>query len=246
MPVEFCADLHIHTCLSPCAELSMTPRDIVEKAASLGINVMAVCDHNSVENVAVTKDLAKKKGINAIAGMEINSSEEVHILGLFPDMDNAMKIQEIVYRNLQPGKNDEDVFGMQVVVNEINEVMEFNERLLIGATSLSVNTIVELIHECKGLAVASHIDRDGFGIIGQLGFIPAELDFDALEISRRITREEAVMKFGAYRHIPWISSSDAHRLMDIGSRTTRLLMYHSTFEELGLALKGVEGRKVIF
>lgn len=246
MPVEFCADLHIHTCLSPCAELSMTPRDIVEKAASLGINVMAVCDHNSVENVAVTKDLAKKKGINAIAGMEINSSEEVHILGLFPDMENAMKIQEIVYRNLQPGKNDEDVFGMQVVVNEINEVMEFNERLLIGATSLSVNTIVELIHECKGLAVASHIDRDGFGIIGQLGFIPAELDFDALEISRRITREEAVMKFGAYRHIPWISSSDAHRLVDIGSRTTRLLMYHSTFEELGLALKGVEGRKVIF
>jgi hypothetical protein len=136
--------------------------------------------------------------------------------------------------------------GMQVVVNEINEVMEFNERLLIGATSLSVNTIVELIHGCKGLAVASHIDRDGFGIIGQLGFIPAELDFDALEISRRITREEAVMKFGAYRHIPWISSSDAHRLVDIGRRTTRFLMYHSTFEELGLALKGVEGRKVIF
>jgi PHP family Zn ribbon phosphoesterase len=224
----------------------MTPRDIVEKAASLGINMMAVCDHNSVENVAVTKDLAKKKGINAIAGMEINSSEEVHILGLFPDMDNAMKIQEIVYSNLQPGKNDEDVFGMQVVVNEINEVMEFNERLLIGATSLSVNTIVELIHECKGLAVASHIDRDGFGILGQLGFIPAELDFDALEISRRITREEAMMKFGAYRHIPWISSSDAHRLVDVGSRTTRFLMYHSTFEELGLALKGVGGRKVIF
>jgi PHP family Zn ribbon phosphoesterase len=224
----------------------MTPRDIVEKAASLGINIMAVCDHNSIENVAVTRDLAKKKGINAIAGMEINSSEEVHILGLFPDMDNAMKIQEIVYRNLQPGKNDEDVFGMQVVVNEINEVMGFNERLLIGATSLSVNTIVELIHECKGLAVASHIDRDGFGIIGQLGFIPAELDFDALEISRRITREEAVMKFSSYRHIPWISSSDAHRLVDIGRRTTRFLMYHSTFEELGLALKGVEGRKVIF
>lgn len=246
MPVEFIADLHIHTCLSPCAELSMTPRDIVEKAASLGINIMAVCDHNSVENVAVTKDLAKKKGINAIAGMEINSSEEVHVLGLFPDMHSAMKMQEIVYLNLQPGKNDEDIFGMQVVVNEINEVMEFNERLLIGATNLTVSRVVELIHEWGGLAVASHIDREGFGIIGQLGFIPAELDLDALEISRSITREVAVRKFGAYRHIPWISSSDAHRMEDVGTRMTRFLMHHSTFEELGLALRGVEGRRVTF
>jgi PHP family Zn ribbon phosphoesterase len=246
MPVEFLADLHIHTCLSPCAELSMTPRNIVEKAASLGINILAVCDHNSVENVAVTKDLAKKKGIRAIAGMEINSSEEVHILGFFPDMDGAMKMQEIVYQNLQPGKNDEDVFGMQVVVNEIDEVLQFNERLLIGATDLSVNRIVELIHGYGGLAVASHIDREGFGIIGQLGFIPAEVDFDALEISRRITGAEAAARFGPYRHIPWISSSDAHRIEDVGKRTTRFSMHHSTFEELALALRGVEGRKVMF
>jgi PHP family Zn ribbon phosphoesterase len=246
MPVEFIADLHIHTCLSPCAELPMTPRNIVEKAASLGINILAVCDHNSVENVAVTRDLASKKGIRAIAGMEINSSEEVHILGLFPDMDSALKMQEIVYHNLQPGKNDEDVFGMQVVVNEMNEVLQFNERLLIGATNLSVNRIVELLHGCGGLAIASHIDREGFGIIGQLGFIPSEVDFDALEISRRITGAEASARFGAYRHIPWISSSDAHRIEDVGIRTTRFFMHHSTFEELGLALQGVAGRKVMF
>jgi PHP family Zn ribbon phosphoesterase len=246
MPVEFIADLHIHTCLSPCAELSMTPRNIVEKAASLGINILAVCDHNAAENVAVTKDLAKKKGIHVIAGMEINSSEEVHIIGLFPDMDSVLEMQEIVYGNLQPGENDEDLFGMQVVVNEHNEVLQFNKRLLIGATTLSVNRIVELLHGCGGLAVASHIDRDGFGIIGQLGFIPAELDFDALEISRRITGTEASARFAAYRHIPWISSSDAHRIEDIGMRTTRFFMQHSTFEELRLALKGVEGRKTIF
>jgi PHP family Zn ribbon phosphoesterase len=157
-----------------------------------------------------------------------------------------MKMQEIVYQNLQPGKNDEDVFGMQVVVNEIDEVLQFNERLLIGATDLSVNRIVELIHGYGGLAVASHIDREGFGIIGQLGFIPAEVDFDALEISRRITGAEAAARFGPYRHIPWISSSDAHRIEDVGKRTTRFSMHHSTFEELALALRGVEGRKVMF
>ncbi len=245
MPVEFIADLHIHTCLSPCAELSMTPRDIVEKAASMGINIIAVCDHNSAENVEVTRHLAKKKGINVLSGMEINSSEEVHILGLFGDIDNVLKMQEVVYENLQPGENDEDRFGMQVVVNEINEVLGFNRRLLIAATNLSVNRIVELIHRFGGLAVASHIDREGFGIIGQLGFIPPELEFDALEISRRIELHEALIRFEAYRRIPWVTSSDAHRLEDIGKKTTGLLMHHSTFEELCLTLKGIGDRKII-
>lgn len=246
MPVEFIADLHIHTCLSPCAELSMTPRDIVETAASLGINIIAVCDHNSAENVSVTRDLALKKGILVIPGMEINTSEEVHVLGLFGDIGDAYKMQGVIYENLQPGENDEDTFGMQVVVNEVDEVLGFNKRLLIGATNLSVDKVVDLIHGFNGIAVASHIDRDGYGIIGQLGFIPAELGFDALEISRRTRPDEARIKFASYKYLPWISSSDAHRLEDIGKRTTSLFMHHSTFEELRLALTGAGGRKVIF
>jgi PHP family Zn ribbon phosphoesterase len=245
MPVEFRGDLHIHTCLSPCADLSMTPRAIVEKAASLGINIIAVCDHNSAENVGVTMNLAKGKGISVIPGMEICSSEEVHILGLFRDLQDALKMQQLVYENLQPGENDEDRFGIQVVVNEIDEVMGFNRRLLIGATGLSVDRIVMLIQEFGGIAIASHIDREGFGIIGQLGFIPPGITFDALEISPGISVERAQQTFAAYRHIPWVSSSDAHYLQNIGKRTTGLLLYHSTFEELRLALKGTGGRGVI-
>lgn len=246
MPVEFIADLHIHTCLSPCADLSMTPRDIVEKAASLGINIIAVCDHNSAENVSVTRDLGREKGIYVVAGIEINSSEEVHLLGLFRDLDDAFKMQSVIYDNLQPGENDEDAFGMQVVVNEVNEVLGFNKRLLIGATSMSVNSVVDLIHGFNGLAVASHIDRDGYGIIARLGFIPPDLQLDALEISSRTKPDEARTKFRSYRYLPWISSSDAHCLDDIGRRTTSLFMNHSTFEELRLALRGEGGRKVSF
>ncbi len=246
MPVEFIADLHIHTCLSPCAELSMTPRGIVEKAASLGINIIAICDHNSAENVAVTRDIAREKGIHVVAGMEINSSEEVHVLGLFGNLEDSSKVQEVIYDNLQPGENDEDTIGMQVVVNESDEVLGFNKRLLIGATSLSVDRVVDLIHSVNGLAIASHIDRDGYGIIGQLGFIPQGLKFDALEISRRTKRDEARIKFASYRHLPWISSSDAHRLEDIGKRTTSLFMHHCTFEELRLAIRGEDGRKATF
>jgi PHP family Zn ribbon phosphoesterase len=203
----------------------MTPRDIVEKAASLGINIIAVCDHNSAENVSVTKDLGRKKGIQVVAGMEINSSEEVHVLGLFGDLQDVFKMQEVIYGNLQPIENDEDAFGMQVIVNEVDEVLGFNKRFLIGATALSVNKVVDFIHSFNGLAIASHIDRDGYGIIGQLGFIPPELRFDALEISRRTSADEARIKFRSYRDLPWISSSDAHRLEDIGKRTTSLFTF---------------------
>ncbi len=246
MPVEFRADLHIHTCLSPCSELFMTPSRIVEKAASLGINILAVCDHNSVEQVEVTAHIARKRGIRVIAGIEINSSEEVHILGFFGDMADAFNMQTVVYENLQPGENDEEAFGMQVLVNEEEEVLGFNKRLLIGATTLSVNRIVELIHSFNGLAVASHIDREGFGIIGQLGFIPEGVEFDALEISCMTSIDEAHGRFGLYRNIPWITSSDAHRLEDIGRRTTGFVMEHATFDEMRLALKGADNRKIIF
>ncbi len=224
----------------------MTPKGIVEKAAALGINIIAVCDHNSMENVEVTRDVAKGKGIYAIAGMEINSAEEVHILGLFGDSEAARRMQEVVYLNLQPGENDEDAIGMQVIVNADDEVLEFNRRLLIGATGLSVNDIVGKIHSLGGIAVASHIDREGFGIIAQLGFIDPDAGFDALEISSRLTFDKAESEYGMYRHIPWISSSDAHLIEDIGRRTSRFIITHATFDEIRLALKDTGRQRVYF
>lgn len=245
MPVEFRADLHIHTCLSPCSDLFMTPRLIVEKAASLGLNIIAICDHNSAENVKVTKKLAKEKGINALPGIEVTSSEEVHIVGIFGDIQGALELQNIVYAYLQPGENDEEAFGYQVVVNENDEILSFNKRLLIGSTMLSVEEVVELIHHFGGLAIAAHIDREGFGIVGQLGFIPPDLKLDALELSPHISTEDARRKFKEYSHIPWIRSSDAHELSDIGRVSTGLFMNHSTFEELRLTLQNAEGRRII-
>jgi len=245
MPVEFRADLHIHSCLSPCADLFMTPRNIIEKAASLGINIIAVCDHNSAENIAVAESIGKKRGITVIPGMEVTSSEEVHVLGFFKSLEQVSDMQAKIYEHLQPGENDEEAFGMQVVVNEEDEVLGFNRRLLIGATDLPVNRIIELIHGVQGIAVASHIDREGFGIIGQLGFIPQDAGFDALEISSRTTMDAAAENFRMYRAIPWITSSDAHQLEDIGKKTTGFYMNHATFEELCLTLGGKDNRKVI-
>lgn len=141
----------------------MTPSRIVAEATSKGLSIIGICDHNSAENLSVAKKVAGEKGIHLIAGMEVTSSEEVHILALFDRIENVMTLQEIVYANLSGVENDERASGYQGVVNENDEILNFNKRLLIGATSLSVQNIVDVIRSLEGLAIASHIDRKPLG-----------------------------------------------------------------------------------
>ena len=242
---KFRADLHIHTILSPCTELTeMSPHAIVERARHADLNIIAICDHNSCENVAATRKASLNTDLVVLAGIEIASKEEVHTLGLFDNEKETLKVQEIVYDNL-PGENDEETFGYQVVANEKDEVLGYNKRLLIGATTLSLEEIVNLIHSFNGLAIASHIDREAFSIIGQLGFIPKGLALDGLEISPRIGIKEAREKFPQIGDYPLITSSDAHTLGDIGKSSTTFLMEEVSIKEMKMALAGREGRKVV-
>ena len=236
---EFKADLHIHTCLSPCAELEMSPRNIVREAKKKGLDVIGICDHNSAENVLAVESSARKEGIRVLGGMEVTSKEEVHILALFDRDEKLFSLQDIVYENLH-GTNDEKLYGDQVVVNEEEEVVGFNKKLLIGATEITINTLVNLVHELNGLAVASHVDREGFGIIGQLGFIPNDLSLDALELAdpskrNRIPRQE---------DFPFITSSDAHSLENVGKRYTLFRMKCISIEEMRNCFLGKGGRGV--
>ena len=178
----FTADLHVHTCLSPCAELSMSPAAIADRAQELHIDILGICDHNTAENIPAVIQAANRHRIQVLSGMEVCTAEEIHILALFDNVDDALRLQSIIYDNL-PGKNDEDAFGMQVVVNAAGEVLRFNDKLLIGASTLPIDEVVRTIHNLNGLAVASHIDRPSFSLIGQLGFIPDNLELDALEVS---------------------------------------------------------------
>jgi len=238
----FKADLHIHTCLSPCTELNMSPKGILTAAKKKGIDILGICDHNTSENSLAIMKAAKKMHIHILPGMEVTSEEEVHVLALFDDIENALKLQEHVYQNL-PGKNDEETFGMQVIVNEKDEVLGFNDKLLIGATTIPLDEILRLIHAFEGLAIASHINREAFSIIGQLGFIPDKLELDALEISPSITIEEAKKKY-PYNY-PITSSSDAHYPDDIGKSFTSFLLQDGTVTEIKKALKNEDGRKLI-
>ena len=240
----FKADLHIHTCLSACADLSMGPRAIVDKAAERGLDVIGICDHNSSENVPAVASAARHRNLKVLPGMEVTSKEEVHILALFDRIDRALELQAIVYEHLR-GENDAEAFGPQVVVNEEHEVLGFNPRLLAGATELSVEEVVDSIHGLDGLALASHVDRETFGIIGQLGFIPQGLPLDALEVSRNTSLEEARRRFPQYHHFAFVRSSDAHCLEDIGAASTSFFLKEATTGEIKKAFDGEESRRIV-
>lgn len=136
----FHCDFHIHTCLSPCAELDMHPRAIVEKALAANLDVIAICDHNSSENVPYVITASQGKNLKVFPGMEITTIEEVHLVAIFNSMSDLESMQEYVYRHLA-GENDEKRFGVQAVVNEKGEVEAINEKLLIGATDISLNIL---------------------------------------------------------------------------------------------------------
>jgi len=235
--MELRADLHIHTCLSPCAEREMSPPAVVREARRKGLHLIAVCDHNSAENVDATSRAAQRAGLAVIGGMEINTREEVHVLALFKDDHALGSAQKAVYESLS-GKNDPETFGEQLVMNEWGEVACLNNRLLIGAIDLSLEEVVRTIHELGGIAIAAHVDRPSFSVFSQLGFIPQELQLDGVEVCCEqppaLPEELAVIR-----------SSDAHRLEDIGSRYTRFLLEGPTALEIEMALRRLEGRKIL-
>lgn len=238
-------DLHIHTVLSPCTEIAdMTPRAIVSAALERGLDMIAVCDHNSARNTAATRRAAAGSGLTVIPGMEITSAEEVHFLGLFPTDEDAAAAQDDVYGHLF-GENQESVFGCQVVVDEFDLVEDLDNRLLISATTLRAERVVDLIHANKGLVVACHVDRQAYGIFSQLGFIPPHLKIDAVEVSRRTDFESVRKRYRQCADHVLVTSSDAHYLDDVGAAYTVAKMAEPTFAELRKVFAGEDGRQVV-
>jgi predicted metal-dependent phosphoesterase TrpH len=215
----------------------MVPTAIIQKAKQMGLDIIGICDHNSAENVSAVVQAGRRQNLPIIPGMEITSREEVHILGLFQDQHQLQCLQDLVYDNL-PGENDEDVFGPQTVVDQYDNVLGSTAKLLIGATSFTLEQTVNAIHDCGGLAIASHIDRERFGLVGQLGFIPDGLPLDAVEVSPRSS-------VTSWNPFPVVRFSDAHSLNDIGRSFTCFLLEEATLDEITKALRDAEGRTIV-
>jgi hypothetical protein len=215
----------------------MTPRAIVGESREKGLHLIAICDHNSAENAGAVRAAARNSGVTVLGGIEICTREEVHVLGIFEDDNSLRSMQEVVYGHLT-GANDAETFGEQLVMNERDEVVGHNEKLLIGASGLSLEEAVSAIHSGGGIAIASHVDRPSYSVVSQLGFVPPDLGLDGVELCSGSRPDVPA-------HLAVIRSSDAHRPGEIDSRSTRFFMEAPTVPEIRMALHRENGRMVM-
>jgi len=242
---SYYADLHIHTVLSPCGDLEMSPGNIVEQAVEKGLDIIAVTDHNHTGHARLTRELGARKGIWVVYGTEINTREEVHCLTFFDTDEQLSVFQQEMDHNYVKMPNDTSLFGYQVIVDEGEQIVEEISFSLYPGLNWSIEEASEVVHKLGGLFVPAHVDRTMNGLFAQLGIFPDDLEVDAVEIWRKSSREAAKMEYPELKPYTLIQNSDAHYLDDIGRAGNRYLMKGRNFKELGMALRGEEGRLVI-
>lgn len=221
----------------------MIPPLIVQTALEQQINLIAITDHNTSANVGAVQRAAYGSNLSVLAGMELQTREEVHVLCLFDSLEQLLEWQSIVDRLLPDLQNNSEYFGNQFIVDETGDYLATEERLLISSVQMSIEEAVHKVHELGGLAIPAHINRKAFGLLYNLGFVPDEPEIKALEISRHISPVEANLKFPQINGYPLIQSGDVHHLADfLGS--TYLSIKAPTIEEIKLALRDIDGRKV--
>ena len=209
-------DLHIHSCLSPCASLEMSPAAIVRRARRAGLRAIALTDHNSARNHPPFERLCRAAGILPVFGIEVNTREEAHVLALFGDSGAAADLGEEIYRLLPDYANDPLTLGDQVYVNEYEEILGTVDRYLGNTADIGLEELGERVLSRGGMFIPSHIDRPFFSVVSQLGFLP-DLPYTAVELVDRSNRHLAV---AGGRRVPALYTSDSHHPDDIGKRSS--------------------------
>lgn len=208
--IELFSDLHIHSCLSPCANDDMTPANICGMAVLKGLQMIAVTDHNSARNLPAVKACCDAYGLLMIPGMEITTREEVHLLGYFETVEQALDFSEFLRPHMPPKKNKPQFFGNQYVMDEDDNIIAEEDELLIGASDLRLAELTRIIRERGGVPVPAHINRGSNGLLINLGMMPDELGFTAVEVWRALPCAHTPQAGKVILH-----SSDAHNLGDI-------------------------------
>lgn len=239
------ADLHTHTVLSPCGDLEMSPRNIIEAAAGRGINIIGIADHNSTRNSLLVKKLGTEEGILVLTGAEVTTREEIHCLAFFEQEEELTGFQSWIEENITRIPNSPARFGYQVVLDEDENIVDQVEYLLIMSLTRSIDEVERKVHELNGLFIPAHVDRKVNSILSQLGFFPPAIKYDAIEITPYCKYDELIKQHRIIADLPVIRSSDSHFLPDVGKAHTNFLMEGLSFDEIRLAFRGAEGRKVI-
>ena len=243
--MQYKADLHIHTLLSPCGSLEMSPVNIIKAALDAKLDIIGITDHNSTKQAPLIKKMAKEQGLFVLCGAEINSVEEVHCLTFFENNDQLEEFQLFIDQHLLPFPNNVDLFGEQIVVDENEMIVEEVEYLLINALDAGLIEIEQKVHQLGGIVIPAHIDRPYNGIFSQLGFVPEMFKADAFELSGNAKVELWRNGNKLPARITFIRSSDAHIPAQIGSTVTFFEMEKIDFEEIKMAIMNKNGRKTI-
>lgn len=220
--MAFYVDLHIHTCLSACGDENMTPNNIVNMAKLKGLDVIAITDHNSARNCEAVMKCGEKIGLKVIPGIEVETSEEVHMICLFKSLEDAYLLENKIMLSLPKVKNPVDIFGHQLVMDEEDNVVCELENLLTTACGLSVYEIYDFCKNVNAVCYPAHVDRDSHSIISNLGFIPEDLDFSYVEVSNLEKIFGISLNKAQLDKYIKINSSDAHYLSQIFERTFKI------------------------
>ncbi len=196
------ADFHNHSCLSPCGSLDMSPRTLVELASRKGVEVLALTDHNSSLNCPAFAKVCHQYNIIPIFGMEAATSEEIHVLCLFGNLDTALSFSDYVYEHLPPFPNDPIRTGDQVYVDEDDNIEGEVEYYLVSALDISLDEIGPIVKQRGGIVIPAHVDRSAFSMTSQLGVVVPG-PWAALEVIRIPSSLDTL-------NYPLITSSDAH------------------------------------
>lgn len=213
--LELSYDFHIHSCLSPCGDDESTPVNIAALSQMLGLDVIALTDHSSCKNCPAFMEAAEAYGILAIAGMELTTQEEIHVLCLFPELKNAMAFDAFVHNSLLPIKNDKKIYGNQLIMNSDDEIIAEEDICLINATEISIYDARKLVSDYGGIIIPAHIDRSAFSLISSLGSIPSDCGFNCVEIKYPEAIDNLKTKYPYLEKCNIIHDSDAHQLESI-------------------------------
>ena len=202
-------DLHLHSCLSPCGDMDMTPCNIAGMAHLNELGIVALTDHNTVDNCPAFFAACEEYGIVPIAGMELTTAEDIHLLCIFETLDDALAFGAAVKEHRMKIKNRVEIFGEQPILNERDEKIGEDPYFLPAATDLDLASAAELVKAHNGVCWPAHIDRDSNGLLAVLGAFPPEPVFRIAEL-----RDAENAKLAEGRTI--VVCSDAHRLWEIG------------------------------
>ena len=238
--MKYYYDLHIHSCLSPCGDDDSTPDSIAGMGELNGLDIMALTDHNTAKNCPAFFRAAKRHGIIPLGGMELTTSEDIHVVCLFDKLENVMEFDRYIGGRRILIKNRADIFGNQLICDDTDNITGSEEHLLTNATSVSLDEAPELVKSFGGVCFPAHIDRQSNGVIAVLGVFPESPVFTCAEVNDPDNAGKyAVQCGGAGKRL--LANSDAHYLWYIKERGSFLELDCERGEAAGQLIKYLRG-----